>query len=90
MSRHARKVPTSFFHRFTLDACAFASQYAKGRLISVLEGGYSGRALLSGGMAHIVGLVDSEKECEGELMEEKTRSRERWWSKENVLMVGLH
>lgn len=88
MSRHARKVPTSFFHRFTLDACAFASQYAKGRLISVLEGGYSGRALLSGGMAHIVGLVDAEKEGEGQSVEELTRSRERWWSKENVLMVG--
>ncbi|KAF8891918.1 histone deacetylase domain-containing protein [Gymnopilus junonius] len=58
MSRHNRKVPVSFYHRFARDACAFADRYAKGRLVSVLEGGYSDRALMSGAMAHVCGLVE--------------------------------
>lgn len=61
MSRHQRKVPTSFYHRFARDARAFAQRYAKGRLISVLEGGYSDRALTSGAMAHITGFVEDEQ-----------------------------
>ncbi|CDO69860.1 hypothetical protein BN946_scf184884.g19 [Trametes cinnabarina] len=59
MSRHQRKVPTGFYHRFAQDARKFADMYARGRLISVLEGGYSDRALTSGAMAHLVGLVDT-------------------------------
>ncbi|OSC97515.1 Arginase/deacetylase [Trametes coccinea BRFM310] len=59
MSRHQRKVPTGFYHRFAQDARAFAEKYAQGRLISVLEGGYSDRALTSGAMAHLLGLVDT-------------------------------
>ncbi|KAH8113234.1 Arginase/deacetylase [Phellopilus nigrolimitatus] len=58
MSRHNRRVPVSFYHRFAVDARGFADELAKGKLISVLEGGYSDRALISGGMAHLSGLVD--------------------------------
>ncbi|KZT38900.1 Arginase/deacetylase [Sistotremastrum suecicum HHB10207 ss-3] len=58
MSRHGRRVPTSFYHRFTSDICDFASTYAKGRVVSVLEGGYSLRALSSGAFAHLFGLVN--------------------------------
>ncbi|KAJ8514275.1 hypothetical protein ONZ45_g8169 [Pleurotus djamor] len=47
MSRHDRKVPTGFYHRFTQDVRKFSNEYARGRLISVLEGGYSDRALIS-------------------------------------------
>ncbi|KAF9240163.1 Arginase/deacetylase [Melanogaster broomeanus] len=47
---HDRKVPVSFYHRFTRDACTLADTYARG--------GYSDRALTSGGMAHLCGLVD--------------------------------
>ncbi len=61
MSRHNRKVPTSFFYRFTQDVCAFANKWAQGRMVSVLEGGYSFKALLSGAMAHLTGLVDGEE-----------------------------
>lgn len=57
MSRHNRRVPTAFFDRFTRDACAFADKYAGGKIISVLEGGYSDRALTSGTFAHLMGLT---------------------------------
>jgi hypothetical protein len=82
MSRHNRKVPTSFFYRFTRDICAFANKWAHGRIVSVLEGGYSDKALLSGAMAHLVGLVDG-RAAEGD----NDHSREAWWSPENVQMV---
>ncbi|KIM77695.1 hypothetical protein PILCRDRAFT_76443 [Piloderma croceum F 1598] len=74
MSRHGRTVPTSFYHRFTVDACAFADRYAQGRLVSVLEGGYSDRALASGAMAHLCGLVNPG---EGKV-------NEQWWNVENL------
>ncbi|KAJ7769062.1 histone deacetylase complex protein [Mycena maculata] len=74
MSRHNRRVPTSFFHRFARDACAFSDRYACGRIISVLEGGYSDRALTSGAMAHLSGLVDCAVD-------------EEWWSVENLVLL---
>lgn len=76
MSRHGRRVPASFYHRFTRDACAFADKYAHGKLISVLEGGYSDQALISGAMAHLVGLAN-----------EGAKIDETWWSLDNVNKV---
>jgi histone deacetylase HOS3 len=61
MSRHGRKVPVGFYYRFTRDACRFAEEYANGKVVSVLEGGYSDRTLTAGGMAHLVGLVEDDK-----------------------------
>lgn len=52
--------------------------------MSVLEGGYSDKALLSGVMAHLVGLVDGASSGK-----ENDRSRETWWSPENVQMVRI-
>ena len=78
MSRHQRKVPTSFYHRFARDTRAFAEQYARGRLISVLEGGYSDRALTSGAMAHLSGLLE-----DSDLTVDET-----WWSVENLAAVS--
>lgn len=75
MSRHNRKVPTSFYRRFAQDACNFSETYACGRLVSVLEGGYSDRALISGAMAHLSGLVDHPEVSE------------QWWSTENLTKV---
>ena len=75
MSRHNRKVPTSFYHRFARDACALSDKYAGGKLISVLEGGYSDRALTSGAFAHLTGLVEIG---EGKI-------DETWWSLENLV-----
>lgn len=77
MSRHNRNVPTSFFDRLTRDARKFADQYARGRLVSVLEGGYSDRALTSGAMAHLVGLLASDE----------TKVDESWWNLQNLLEV---
>ncbi|EGN93860.1 hypothetical protein SERLA73DRAFT_171749 [Serpula lacrymans var. lacrymans S7.3] len=76
MSRHKRNVPASFYYRFTRDACAFADRYAQGRIVSVLEGGYSDRALISGAMAHMCGLVDIQ--TPGAVVDEE------WWSAENL------
>ena len=61
MSLHGCHFPTTFYHRFTRGVCAFADLFAEGRLVSVLEGGYSNRALISGVMAHVSGLVATEQ-----------------------------
>lgn len=78
MSRHGRKVPTSFYHRFTQDACSFAERYAQGRIVSVLEGGYSDRALASGAMAHLCGLSQPEGD---------SKVDKEWWSVKNLEKV---
>lgn len=57
MQRHKVHVPTAFFARFTSDAVALANDLAGGRVLSVLEGGYSDRALTSGVLAHILGMT---------------------------------
>lgn len=75
MSRHNRKVPTSFYYRFTRDACQMSEKYGKGKLISVLEGGYSDRALISGSMSHLCGLVGHD---------ESVTVDEAWWSVQNL------
>lgn len=77
MNRHGCKVPTGFYHRFTRDACKFAEQYASGRLVSVMEGGYDDKALVSGAMSHVCGLVDRGT---GEI-------DPRWWDTTNVQVV---
>ncbi|KAL4249411.1 Histone deacetylase HD type 1 [Abortiporus biennis] len=85
MSRHQRKVPTSFYHRFTRDACALANKYSKGRLISVLEGGYSDRALTSGAMAHVIGLVAESQDTTSH--EDDLKVDPEWWSVENLELL---
>lgn len=79
MSRHNRKVPTSFYYRFARDVCSLSDEYAKGRVISVLEGGYSDRALISGAMAHLIGMVD---------VPPTSKVDEGWWSVDNLIKVG--
>ncbi|KAG8766343.1 hypothetical protein FRC15_006459, partial [Serendipita sp. 397] len=76
MSRHGRKVPVGFYYRFTKDAKAFAAEFSNGKVVSVLEGGYSDRTLMAGGMAHLAGLVE---DGEGTL-----RGPEGWWSDINL------
>ncbi|KAJ3788333.1 Arginase/deacetylase [Lentinula aff. detonsa] len=77
MSRHGRKVPTNFYAQFTKDARAFAEKYAKGRIVSVLEGGYSDRALTSGTFAHF---------CALSLPEVHTWD-ESWWNEDNIVKL---
>jgi histone deacetylase HOS3 len=80
MSRHNRKVPTGFYYQFTRDASAFSDRYAQGRLISVLEGGYSDRALTSASMAHFAGLTD---------LPEGAKVDPTWWSVENLVEASI-
>lgn len=62
MQRHKVNVPTDFYARFTADVVRMAEEEGlgvDGRVISVLEGGYSDRALTSGVFSHISGLSDT-------------------------------
>ncbi|KAF8058708.1 histone deacetylase complex protein [Lyophyllum atratum] len=88
MSRHNRKVPTSFYNRFARDVCArLGDRYARGRVVSVLEGGYSDRALMSGAMAHLAGLADDEVKEEDGGQGGRGRVDEEWWSVENLVKL---
>lgn len=63
MQRHQVNVPTDFYARFTRDVVRLAEEKGlavDGRVISILEGGYSDRALLSGVLSHLSGLTASE------------------------------
>ncbi|KAL8933027.1 MAG: hypothetical protein Q9216_006556 [Gyalolechia sp. 2 TL-2023] len=63
MQRHQVNVPTDFYARFTRDVVAIADEEGlgvDGRVISVLEGGYSDRALVSGVLSHLSGLTAGE------------------------------
>ena len=59
MQRHQVNVPTDFYARFTRDVVMMAEEdlAVDGRVISVLEGGYSDRALMSGVLSHVSGLT---------------------------------
>ncbi|OQD73594.1 hypothetical protein PENDEC_c014G06889 [Penicillium decumbens] len=59
MQRHKVNVPTEFYARFTADVVRMSQEEdlgVDGRVISVLEGGYSDRALMSGVLSHLSGL----------------------------------
>ncbi|KAJ4292051.1 histone deacetylase [Kalmusia sp. IMI 367209] len=63
MQRHTVNVPTEFYARFTRDVVRLAEEAdtaVDGRIISVLEGGYSDRALSSGVLSHLSGLCDGQ------------------------------
>ncbi|KAK2739593.1 hypothetical protein FQN57_006555 [Myotisia sp. PD_48] len=62
MQRHKVNVPTDFYARFTADVVRLSQEEGlgtDGRIISVLEGGYSDRALASGVLSHMSGLSDT-------------------------------
>ncbi|POR34493.1 Histone deacetylase HOS3 [Tolypocladium paradoxum] len=63
MQRHQVNVPTEFYARLTQDVVKLAAEeglHVDGRVISVLEGGYSDRALCSGVFSHLSGLVGDQ------------------------------
>lgn len=63
MQRHKVNVPTDFYARFTADVVELAEEEGlgvEGRIISVLEGGYSDRALTSGVLSHLCGLTHDD------------------------------
>ena len=64
MQRHQVNVPTDFYARFTRDVALMAEEEGlgvDGRVISVLEGGYSDRALMSGVFSHVSGLAAADQ-----------------------------
>jgi histone deacetylase HOS3 len=70
MQRHGVNVPTDFYERFTKDIVKMAQEEdlgVNGRVISVLEGGYSDRALTSGVLSHICGLVGNRSRSDGSI-----------------------
>ncbi|KAM3557842.1 hypothetical protein MY1884_004292 [Beauveria asiatica] len=63
MQRHQVNVPTEFYARLSQDVVKIANEqglHVGGRVISVLEGGYSDRALCSGVFSHLSGLVSDQ------------------------------
>lgn len=93
MSRHARHVPTSFYRRFATDVVAFSAAHCGGKVLSVLEGGYSDRALASASGAWLTGLVGAQVGSEGREQEEGGRAKERekkenaWWDESNLVKL---
>ena len=64
MQRHQVNVPTDFYARLTRDIVSIAEEEClgvDGRIISVLEGGYSDRALMSGILSHLSGLATTPR-----------------------------
>ena len=64
MQRHKVNVPTEFYSRFTADIVRLSEEEGlstDGRVISVLEGGYSDRALSSGTLSHLIGLAGTNE-----------------------------
>ncbi|WWC72538.1 uncharacterized protein I206_106500 [Kwoniella pini CBS 10737] len=76
MQRHDRRVPTSFYSRYTKDIAAFADRHTEGKIVSVLEGGYSDRALTSAAMGHIIGM-------KGNLPE----GCDTWWTEQELVNI---
>ncbi|OAA76470.1 histone deacetylase HosB [Akanthomyces lecanii RCEF 1005] len=63
MQRHQVNVPTEFYARLSQDVVKIANEqglHVDGRVISVLEGGYSDRALFSGVFSHLSGLIGDQ------------------------------
>ena len=69
MQRHKANVPTDFYAKFTSDVVQMANEEGlgvDGRVISVLEGGYSDRALTSGIFSHLSGLGHTQTSMNGQ------------------------
>ena len=91
MQRHDRRVPVcsplqtpqgpdfplkvSFFSRYTRDIIAFAEAHTEGKVVSVLEGGYSDRALTSATMGHVIGMLNKSGDP-------------TWWSESELVNVS--
>lgn len=76
MQRHKVNVPTDFYARFTADIVQLAEEEGlgtDGRIISVLEGGYSDRALISGVLSHLSGLADTRSTVQAQNADQQSR-----------------
>ncbi|PWN38975.1 Arginase/deacetylase [Ceraceosorus guamensis] len=90
MQRHGKSVPPEFYRRFADDAKTLARDIAGGRLLSVLEGGYSDRALVSATLAHLCGLAGVAGASESEEGQKKKAPNEplrNWWDLEHLVAL---
>lgn len=86
MQRHKVNVPTEFYARFTADVVHMSQEEGlgvDGRVISVLEGGYSDRALTSGVLSHLAGLGDSNASSDGSASSH-LEYESKWWSADHL------
>ncbi|GAA5897470.1 hypothetical protein JCM6882_001895 [Rhodosporidiobolus microsporus] len=83
MSRHARHVPTSFYRRFARDVVAFSKRFCGGNVLSVLEGGYSDRALASAMAAFLTGLTARDEEPRADEQNEQNA----WWAEPHLVKL---
>ena len=98
MQRHGVNVLTEFYAQFTADVVRMSQESGlgvDGRVISVLEGGYSDRALTSGVLSHLAGLSATSPEptpprpsvvfhaVKPEPVEK--RYDPKWWSLDNLM-----
>lgn len=60
MQRHSVNVPTSFYTTFTKDALKLAQMHCQGKVLSLMEGGYSDKAITSGVFSHLIGLQNQD------------------------------
>ncbi|CCK72211.1 histone deacetylase KNAG_0J01300 [Huiozyma naganishii CBS 8797] len=60
MQRHSVNVPTEFYTLFTKDVLKLAQMHTQGKVLSVMEGGYSDKAITSGVFAHLIGLQNQD------------------------------
>ncbi|GAA5994667.1 hypothetical protein JCM5350_000371 [Sporobolomyces pararoseus] len=77
MSRHGSNVPTLFFKQFSKRIKQVARKYSKGKVLFVLEGGYSDKALVSGSFSVLEGLILSNDSDEEDEEEENLEDLER-------------
>lgn len=97
MQRHNVNVPTEFYARFTEDVVKLAEDPDLGveaRIVSVLEGGYSDRALTSGVLSHLCGLTYSADHTKQPITHAheiyklangfKPSHDRSWWSESNL------
>ncbi|EDO15518.1 hypothetical protein Kpol_479p6 [Vanderwaltozyma polyspora DSM 70294] len=56
MQRHSVNVPTHFYTMFTKDALKLSQIHCHGKVLSIMEGGYSDKAIASGVFSHLIGL----------------------------------
>ncbi|KAK3984072.1 histone deacetylase domain-containing protein [Cladorrhinum sp. PSN332] len=90
MRRHKVNVPTEFYARITRDIAKIAEEEetgVDGRLVSVLEGGYSDRTLCSGVLSHICGLVSPESESGSPKSNSVTPCSPSWWSRDELVAL---
>ncbi|KAI8443520.1 histone deacetylase domain-containing protein [Phakopsora pachyrhizi] len=57
MSRYSKKLPVSFYNKFAGDIGHFSELHCQGKVVSILEGGYSDQTLVGSSLSYILGML---------------------------------